>query len=325
MKIKKWISSSSLWFQILICLFGFVFLIRVESLNSDSREWVLRLGFLVFLGLAIWNVLKSKKDLRISADLEKLYKMRSDFVANVSHELRTPLTSIQGYADLLEIDLAEKRYEAAQESAGAISRNTKRLLDLCSDLLVLSKYESPASEVQNDWIQGSEVALEAIAILNPRKEEKGHEIVVTGGSTPVYCNKNRLLQVVVNLTDNAIRYLPSHGRIEIQFTDFIFSQSLALGDSAEQYSFSSTPQNLEGTKGVLVSVQDNGPGIAKVHLERLFERFYRVDKGRSRDMGGTGLGLAIVKHIVELHGGWVRVSSEVGQGAKFDCFFPSPR
>ncbi len=262
----------------------------------------------------------SKKDSRKINELKRLHKMRSDFVANVSHELRTPLTSIQGYAELLEQDIQENKLETARESAAAIARNTKRLLDLCSDLLVLSKFEGVKDELVRDWVLGSELVGDVESVLQQKRSEKSHEIVIVGGEVAVFCQRSKGIQVLLNLTDNAIRYMPSGGKIQIEFSQHIFKAE----DFQEKYVFADSPRQNFGIEGTLISVIDNGPGIARVHLDRLFERFYRVDKGRSRDMGGTGLGLAIVKHILELHGGWIRVSSDLGQGARFDCFFPGP-
>ncbi len=271
-------------------------------------------AFLSFGGF--WLFLKNRNSRKSPLSAKK----RSDFVANVSHEMRTPLTSIQGYAELLQQDLNENKIDSAKESAEAISRNTQRLLDICSDLLVLSKYENSPEILTRKFVTGAEIMSEVLAVLKQRHQEKGHDILITGAEELIFSHKSQLIQVLINLTDNAIRYLPNKGQIKIAFSKY----TTLKADRDSRYIYANKNSLRVGLRGSLVSVVDNGPGISRNHLERLFERFYRVDKGRSRETGGTGLGLAIVKHILELHGGWVRVASDVGQGARFDCFLPDP-
>ncbi len=264
----------------------------------------------------LWYFLKNRNSRKSPLSAKK----RSDFVANVSHEMRTPLTSIQGYAELLQQDLNENKIDSAKESAEAILRNTQRLLDICSDLLVLSKYENSPEILTRKFVTGAEIMSEVLAVLKQRHQEKGHDILITGAEELIFSHKSQLIQVLINLTDNAIRYLPNKGQIKIAFSKY----TTLKADRDSKYIYANKNSLRVGLRGSLVSVVDNGPGISRNHLERLFERFYRVDKGRSRETGGTGLGLAIVKHILELHGGWVRVASDVGQGARFDCFLPDP-
>jgi two-component system phosphate regulon sensor histidine kinase PhoR len=264
----------------------------------------------------LWFFLKNRNSRKSPLSAKK----RSDFVANVSHEMRTPLTSIQGYAELLQQDLNENKIDSAKESAEAILRNTQRLLDICSDLLVLSKYENSPEILTRKFVTGAEIMSEVLAVLKQRHQEKGHDILISGAEELIFSHKSQLIQVLINLTDNAIRYLPNKGQIKIAFSKY----TTLKADRDSRYIYANKNSLRVGLRGSLVSVVDNGPGISRNHLERLFERFYRVDKGRSRETGGTGLGLAIVKHILELHGGWVRVASDVGQGARFDCFLPDP-
>jgi two-component system phosphate regulon sensor histidine kinase PhoR len=233
-------------------------------------------------------------------DLKLAEQMRIDFVANVSHELRTPLTSIKGYVDTLALDFAaykDKIPEAWHEFLRVIIRNTARLGSLINDLLDLSALEAsePLIKSSLDTRELTERVLQKVAVAVKDKE---HKITLNCEASQVYADPLRIEQVLTNLLDNAIKYTPQRGAIEI--------------------SWRSSPDG----KGTILTVSDNGPGIAPEHHARLFERFYRVDKGRSRELGGTGLGLAIVKHIVQLHQGSIGVKSEQGGGTQFTCIFP---
>lgn len=228
-------------------------------------------------------------------DLKKLESMRIDFVANVSHELRTPLTSVKGYAQTLMEDIRERRFEQGERYLEVIGRNVDRLLELVGDLLDLSSLESGVglrlTEVKTETLTQS-----ILEQVEPDRRRKNLEIVVKGTEARLVADAARVQQVLLNLVQNAIKYVPEGRRIEIEWRD--------VGSGLE------------------LLVRDNGPGIAEEHLPRLFERFYRVDKARNREAGGTGLGLAIVKHIMQRHGGSVRVQSTLGMGTEFICHFP---
>jgi two-component system phosphate regulon sensor histidine kinase PhoR len=230
--------------------------------------------------------------------LKRLEAVRRDFVANVSHELKTPVTSIKGFAETLE-DGALDDPEAARRFVRIIAGQADRLNSIIEDLLALSTLEqqgdSPLLQLEEaDLCDVVAVALEVCGSKAKAKRielrEECPECLLARVSPPL------LEQAVVNLVDNAVKYSADGGVVVV---------------------------TLEERSGeVVVSVTDEGQGVAREHLPRLFERFYRVDKARSRDLGGTGLGLAIVKHIAQIHGGRVSVESVVGRGSTFRMHLP---
>lgn len=230
------------------------------------------------------------------SDLKKAERVRIDFVGNASHELRTPLTSIKGYLDTLKDDFQTGRLEQAGNFLGIISRNVDRLIDLVNDLLSLSALEHNA-ELRLEKVNALALSDNVVKELSLIASEKNQMIRVNGQVPPFWADARKVEQVLHNLTSNAIKYVPEGGHILISW------------------------ENNEDRQ-VVLRVSDNGPGIPEEHHQRLFERFYRIDKGRSRDAGGTGLGLAIVKHIMQSHGGTVSVKSAPGEGSEFTCIFP---
>jgi two-component system phosphate regulon sensor histidine kinase PhoR len=228
------------------------------------------------------------------SDLKAAEQMRIDFVANVSHELRTPLTSIKGYAETIQSDLVSNR-KIEKEFLEIILRNSNRLMNLMEDLLDLSSIES-SHQIQKELISTEDLTTKIVSNLQKKIEEKKHKVVCVYNAKSVYADIQRTEQVLVNLLDNAIKYSLEKGTIEI------------IWDEEENFT--------------VLKVKDSGSGIAFEHQTRLFERFYRVDKARSREQGGTGLGLAIVKHIMLRHNGSVSVESIPNQGATFICRFP---
>lgn len=231
-------------------------------------------------------------------EMKQAEKIRIDFVANVSHELRTPLTAIKGYTDTLSDDIQQKRFDGLEKYIGVIQRNTERLMTLIEDLLDLSSLESAGEnfELSKQSVGTREITSRIIAQLEPRSTSKGIKIEAKYGAESVQTDPRRLEQVLVNLIDNSIKYGREGGLVQA-----VWERS---------------------PRAVVLRVKDNGPGIPREYQARLFERFFRVDKARSREIGGTGLGLAIVKHIMQRHGGSVRVQSDVGQGTEFICEFP---
>jgi two-component system phosphate regulon sensor histidine kinase PhoR len=224
--------------------------------------------------------------------LKELEKIREDFVANVSHELRTPLTTIKGYAEtLLEGALKE---EVAYQFVQIIKRHTDRLAKIVEDLLMLSKIESREFQLKREIISLSGFIDDVIDFVKDPAEKK--KISISRNEIPsslsVEVDRNYLEQVLINLLDNAIKYTPEGGKIMIS----------AIEKDQREIQF---------------SIDDNGIGIPKEDIPRIFERFYRVDKGRSQELGGTGLGLSIVKHLVQAHGGKVWVESQLGKGSTF--------
>jgi two-component system phosphate regulon sensor histidine kinase PhoR len=229
--------------------------------------------------------------------LKQLERTREEFVANVSHELRTPLSLIKGYVETL-LDGARDNPEVADRFLKIIERNTNRLDLLIQDLLTISALESGRMKLELQPVELRGLADHVFAHLQSKAENKKVSLVNELPAFTAHADPNRLDQVLANLVDNAIKYGRPEGRVVVG------GQQLDAG-------------RLE------VFVRDDGPGIPAESLDRVFERFYRVDKARSRDQGGTGLGLAIVKHIVQAHGGEVRVESQPGKGATFFLTLPS--
>jgi two-component system phosphate regulon sensor histidine kinase PhoR len=229
--------------------------------------------------------------------LKELEKIRQDFVANVSHELRTPLTTIKGYAEtLLEGALKE---EVAAQFVQVIKRHSDRPEKIVEDLLILSKIESKEFQLRMESLSISDLIGDVLDFLKEPLNKR--KISVSVGEIPptllVYGDRQYLEQVLINILDNAIKYGRDRGNIKI-----------------------SVNENPDGE--IQVSVEDDGTGIPKEDLPRIFERFYRVDKGRSKELGGTGLGLSIVKHIVQAHGGSVWAESEITKGSRFHFTLP---
>ena len=227
----------------------------------------------------------------------RLERIRRDFVANASHELRTPLTSIRGFVEALE-DGAVSEPDRAARFLGKIRTSADRMAALVEDLLELSRLESGERPPLWEEVPPSEIAEDVAASFGAQAGRK--EITLSksdSGAPPVTTDADRLRRIVENLVDNAIKYTPAGGHVEIR-----------------------TGPAPHG--GALIEVRDDGPGIAAEHLPRIFERFYRVDKARSREMGGTGLGLAIVKHLAEGMGATVTVASDTGKGTCFTVSVP---
>jgi len=230
------------------------------------------------------------------SELRRLEKVRKDFVANVSHELRTPITAIRGYSEtLLSGALADP--VTATRMLDIIHRQSERLSELVEDLLELSRLESKQLQLAEQPVNLTEAAQRAIDAIRPKARARNTQIeLALPPSLTALGDPRGIEQVMLNLLDNAVKYTPPNGHVWLSGSD-------------------------AGAEVELV-VKDDGPGIEARHLPRLFERFYRVDKGRSRDMGGTGLGLSIVKHIVNTMKGEVRVESAPGQGSAFFVTLP---
>jgi two-component system phosphate regulon sensor histidine kinase PhoR len=238
-------------------------------------------------------------------DLERAEKMRRDFVANVSHELRTPLTSISGYVDTVLESEAGLSVQG-REFLAIVLRNATRMNRLTEDLLALANVEAGDYKLQPQRIRAQALVEDAIESLGGMAIESGLLLEVADSpATFVLADLDALTQVFANLIENAMKYGRAGGRVLVGARE-------PGGEGA----------GTQGGQQVEFFVQDFGQGIASEHLTRIFERFYRVDKARSRDSGGTGLGLAIAKHIVLAHGGTIRVESELGAGATFIFTLP---
>ena len=242
-------------------------------------------------------------------EMERTEKMRRDFVANVSHELRTPLTSISGYVDTV-LESEARLSPQGREFLAIVLRNATRMNRLTEDLLALANVEAGDYRVQPQRIRAYALVDDAIESLGGMALDSG--VLLETADSPetfVLADLDALTQVFANLIENAMKYGRAGGRVLVGARPMAARAAIAstAGQANEQVEF---------------FVQDSGPGIASEHLTRIFERFYRVDKARSRDSGGTGLGLAIAKHIVLAHGGSIRVESELGAGATFIFTLP---
>lgn len=281
--------------------------------------------------------------------IKRLESVRADFVANVSHELRTPLTAIKGYAETL-LNGAFKDPPTAQRFLEIIDRHSERLSRLIDDLLTLSNLELGKTELLREEIVVSDLVSEVFEVVKEKAERASITLVhacppelpsLTGDS-------DRLQQLLVNLVDNAIKYTPSGGTVTVAAKTVqgpesrgqnsgefqVQSQEKARDDNSALLALRTTrnPQHISSqsvirnpqsaTDWVEIAVTDTGCGIPAEDLPRLTQRFYRVDKARSRELGGTGLGLAIVKHIVQAHNGELRITSELKHGTTVQIFLP---
>lgn len=229
----------------------------------------------------------------------KLEGVRKDFVANVSHELRTPLSVIKGYVETLVDSHREMPIEDRERFLRTIQRHAERLNSLLEDLLTLSRLESTNPGLARETVSLATLVSGIMDDYRSRPAALDRRLSFTAAANvgELLLDPLKITQVFENLLDNALKYTPKGTAIDV---------AIVLRD-----------------KETVVSVRDNGPGIPTEDLPHIFERFYRVDKGRSREKGGTGLGLSIVKHIVQLHGGRVWVESQLGQGTAF--FFSLPQ
>lgn len=229
-------------------------------------------------------------------EFKNLEVMRKDFVANVSHELKTPITSIKGFSETL-LDGAADDAETRNQFLQIINNESQRIKLLIDDLLILSKLEKDEMTIDSDEISTTELFKDIYPVIDQKAGLKNiHFNCIYPEEIIFVADLEKIKQILINLLTNAINYTPESGTITLKAS--------------------------ETEKEVCLSVSDTGIGMSKEALSRIFERFYRVDKARSRDTGGTGLGLAIVKHIVEVHDGRIEVESEIGEGTTFNIFLP---
>ena len=238
-------------------------------------------------------------------ELRRLEKIRKDFVANVSHELRTPLTSIKGYVEAL-LDGGKDDPSTAAAFLEIIMRQSNRLNLILDDLLQLSQIESGQVLFRREPVELRALLERTVAVIKPLADKKHHtiELSLPDDYVVVEGDEERLVQVFINLLENAVKYTPDQGRI-----------SMAIRQATQSRMASPRPM-------IEIVVADSGIGIPEADRPRVFERFYRVDKARSRELGGTGLGLAIVKHIVEAHSGHVWVEGNAPRGSRFVVHLP---
>ena len=230
-------------------------------------------------------------------ELKQLDQIRRDFVANVSHELRTPLSILRGYIEVL-FDEPQTSREELTRILSIMERHSKRLQRLVDELLSLAQLESSQAELELSVVRMDELFNNLTRDWKEKLARKNLKVIVDLPSKPLMLRADgtRLEEVLHNLLDNAMKFSPDNGQIRLR--------------------------GARRGSNVVLSVADNGIGISKEHLSRIFERFYRADKARSRELGGTGLGLAIVKHIAQLHGGRVEAESELGRGTTILVVLP---
>ncbi len=226
-------------------------------------------------------------------DIVRNANMRQDFTANVSHELKTPLTSISGYAELIENGMASEA--DVERFAKEIHKSAKRLLTLINDIIKLSELDAIENSIYFEQVNLYDLAETCVNMLQVNAEQHDVNLFFSGVPCTITANKDMIEELLYNLCDNAIRYNVPNGTVWVEVKE-------------------------ENGKPML-KVKDTGIGIPKEHQERIFERFYRVDKSRSKSTGGTGLGLAIVKHIVAKHGATIQLESEAGKGTEIKILF----
>jgi two-component system phosphate regulon sensor histidine kinase PhoR len=236
-------------------------------------------------------------------ELRRLEVVRRDFVANVSHELRTPLTAIKGFAETLLGPAGDDR-ETAQRFLRVIDRHSERLGRLIDDLLTLSDLELGRTPLRVGTVVPGQAIDDVLQIFAETAARAGVRIAanVEPGTPALQADGDRVRQVLINLVDNAVKYTPAGGQVRVR------AAPVSGGEQGDM---------------VAIVVEDTGVGIPAQDLPRLTERFFRVDKARSRELGGTGLGLAIVKHIVQAHGGSLSISSMLGQGTAVRVLLPT--
>lgn len=269
----------------------------VEDISRKGKVEAKEVGFQDKVYLANGVLLEDGRKVAVFHDItefKKLERIKADFVANVSHELRTPLTAIKGFVETLE----EEATPAQQHFLQIIRRHSDRLINLVNDLLILSKLEDRELKLEIQEVNLKDLVSDVLRMFEGRIKEKNltAELFVEEGNAVIHGDPFLLEQLFINLIDNAIKYNVENGRIELRLSP------------------------IDGH--MKIEVSDTGIGIAREHLDRIFERFYVVDKGRSRELGGTGLGLSIVKHIVLAHNGRIDVQSEPGRGTTFTVVLP---
>lgn len=229
-------------------------------------------------------------------ELKKLEQVRKDFVANVSHELRTPVTSIKGFTETL-LDGAMSDPQLCEKFLTIINKESERLQSLIHDLLQLSRLEQSQFQLNLQTSDLRELVEDVIELLKNKADVKEIQMKsVYSGNTKLYIDPIRMKQVIINLINNAIAYTPNGGNIFVEVKELVDEVQLVIVDT--------------------------GIGMSELEIPRIFERFYRIDRARSRNSGGTGLGLAIVKHIIELHDGRIDVESKLGKGTTFTITIP---
>ena len=278
----------------MVALTGLAIVITMVFMTCFERSF---LGLLLLAAVLLWVSFLTAhlltRNLISPEELLKNSKMRQEFTSNVTHALKTPLTSISGYAELIETGLASG--DDIVRFARGIHKSANRLLILINDIIRLSELDNEEQELVTEHLNLYQLAVTCVEMLETNAEKHHVTISIQGENSYIEGNKMMMEELLYNLCDNAIRYNNENGTVLVEV-------------------------HAEG-EYVNLKVKDTGIGISKEHQERIFERFYRVDKSRSKSTGGTGLGLAIVKHIVEKHHAKLTVESEIGKGTSMRITF----
>jgi len=263
--------------------------------------WSTLIASVLLLVLLRWHFLQLRHEMnKKNLEIAGLKQRGAEFVANVSHELKTPLTSIMGYTETLKSVILKDDPQKAIEFLNRIEQNADRLSVLINELLDLSRIESPNVHLEKEIFLLKELLVEVQSEFSLKLSKKNQVLVIRGNEIQLFGDRRLVAQALSNLLENANRYCQDGALIEVE--------------ASEIYR--------DGRNWIQIFVSDNGPGISSADLPRIFERFYRAEKSRTRLTGGTGLGLAIVKHIALSHGGQALVESELQKGTKFTLLFP---
>lgn len=295
-----------------VCLLTVVFILSffianhvsdniVKPINNLDVSTPLERDTYPELGPLVQKIHKQNRELtqsmnELKEEHEKQDKLRREFTANVSHELKTPLTSISGYAEIIRDGIAKE--EDVSRFAGKIYDEASRLVNLVGDIIRLSQLDDREIEAKKEIINLYELCDNTMHLLSEPAAKKNVTMKLEGTKETIFGVEQIISEMVYNLVDNAVKYNVDNG-------------SVTVGVTAEE-------------KGVRLSVRDTGIGIPKADLSRIFERFYRVDKSHSKEVGGTGLGLSIVKHGASYHGAAIDIASEIGKGTTISLTFPEP-
>ena len=295
----------------------------LETRGAQDRIWSVRTRPLDGINARERLAVVSLRD---ETDSRRMEQMRADFLANASHELRTPLASLAGFIDTLK-GHARDDPKARDRFLDIMAAQAERMRRLIADLLSLSRIELNEHIPPSGEADLSQVALDVIDGLGPIAVRKGVRLATRlpeAGAARLCGDRDQIVQVVQNLVDNAIKYSPADQAVEIEVdTDLTPDQAATAADPRAARLSLLTPDRTDQARYVRIRVRDRGPGVARQHLPRLTERFYRVEGQKSGEHLGTGLGLAIVKHIVNRHRGGLLVESVQGEGATFTVYFPS--
>ena len=272
----------------------------MKNADVDPIEIEHNNGKTILISGYIYSDAEEPRGILIAQDITKLKRLestRQKFVANVSHELKTPITIIRSMFETI-LASKEKEMDIPVDLLQKGMRNTDRLNQIIDELLQLSKLETTGGEIEKEKANLNSITENVFQQCQPKANEKNIKLISENNDQVLFCNSNLLTQALKNLVENAIKYSSDN-------TTILIAHELNTNENK-----------------VIIQVIDQGPGIEEKHIHKLFQRFYRIDNARSRQMGGTGLGLAIVKHISQSHGGQAYVKSDLGKGSTFTIEIP---